>query len=62
MGKLLTMHPRALRLVAARWFLVGWSLSGRGFHGENHNVSKHKATRSLLLAHFNRIWEGEHKS
>lgn len=56
---LLTMHETALRLIAHRWFLVGFSLSGAGFHGETFPVCSHKGARSLLTVHFNRIWNSE---
>lgn len=56
---ILRMHEHALRLIAHRWFLIGFSLSGAGFHGETFPVSNHKGARSLVTAHFNRIWQAE---
>jgi hypothetical protein len=56
---LITMHERALRLFAHRWFLIGFSLTGAGFHGETFPVNDHKGARSLITAHFNRVWESD---
>lgn len=57
----MTMTPRALRAHAARWFLRGFRLSGKGFHGENYDTTKHPSLESLLLAEFDRIYDAEEK-
>lgn len=44
-----------LKASALRWFLVGFGLSGRGFHGEVCPLTR-SAVRSLLTAEFNRRW------
>lgn len=44
-----------LKASALRWFLMGFALSGRGFHGEVCPLTR-EAVRSLLTAEFNRRW------
>lgn len=51
----------ALRAFAERWFLLGFRLSGRGFHGETYDDHKYPALRQLLLAEFTRVWDREHQ-
>jgi len=53
--RLVHMSRHALRALAADWFLRGFALSGRGFHGESL-PSDHEGARSILLAEFDRIW------
>jgi len=56
---LITMHRNALRLFAHRWFLIGFEISGAGFHGETFPVSSHKGARALVTAYFNRVWDSK---
>lgn len=51
----LALSPRALKIIAARWFLRGFQLSGQGFHGECV-PTRNAASRALLLAEFERVW------
>jgi hypothetical protein len=44
-------------LEAAKWFLIGFSNSGRGFNGDNYDTSKHPALESILLAEFSRVYD-----
>jgi hypothetical protein len=54
--RLLTMSRKALRLVAGRWFLAGFKLSGRGMNGETADLDASPATRRLLMTEFARLW------
>lgn len=45
-----------LKASAFRWFLAGFALSGRGFHGEVCPPTR-AAVRSLLAAEFGRRWD-----
>jgi hypothetical protein len=47
-----------LKASAFRWFLLGFALSGRGFHGEVCPPDR-KAVRALLAAEFNRRWAAD---
>ena len=51
------MTPAARRALAAKWFLIGFSNSGRGFNGDNYDPQKHPALESILLAEFDRVYE-----
>ena len=53
---LVTMGRGALRALALRWFLRGFAHSGRGFHGESMDISKHPAVEAILIAEFDRVW------
>lgn len=56
MRTLITMSPAAHRALAAKWFLLGFRLSGKGFHGENYDVKRFPGLVSLLLAEFDRVY------
>lgn len=51
------MSPHAVRALAAKWFLRGFRLSGKGFHGENYDPIKYPALTALLLTEFGRIYK-----
>lgn len=59
---LLTMSPGAHRALAAKWFLMGFKMSGRQFHGENYDAAKYPSLVSLLLSEFHRVYNSERQS
>ncbi len=58
---MITLNKEALKLVARRWFLLGFKLSGHGFHGES-TPDQHKGIRSLLIAYFENRWNEAHQT
>lgn len=56
---LLIMSPIAHRAIAAKWFLIGFRLSGQNFNGERYDAVKYPSLRQLLLVEFNRVYDGE---
>lgn len=59
---LYTMSPGAHRALSAKWFLLGFTLSGKQFHGENYDAAKYPSLVSLLLSEFNRVYDAERQS
>ena len=51
------MTPAARRALAVKWALAGFAASGKGFNGECYDREKYPAVESMLIAHFEKLYD-----
>jgi hypothetical protein len=57
MNHLVTLNPAAHRALAVKWALRGFAASGHVFNGETHEPNEYPAIESMLVAHFEALYE-----
>ena len=54
---LVTLNPAAHRALAVKWAMRGFAASGHMFNGETHDPWGLPAIESMLVAHFEALYQ-----